>query len=998
MTTDRNNNPPASNQAQRRPFFSLRHKMLVYFGLLFAVSLVVIELVSLFGAPYTDYEGEFYYQQNGIFRSLNHVADSKKEYLVSLIEERKNNIMALAKSGMLRDDGSRLHALFGKFTASGMQGGALWNAIRKEESFKTIVGHINLLKRQYKMYEKIEIADIATGIVIASTDDDDLGDNVFRKYAFMASRENGNLSKISFDKMKNGFGLHLTEPVLDIKTDDAGENQIMLVLIAHVDPSVVIYPLLHTGRGLNETGEVVLVDSDTRIIAPLKYKLPDGLTAVPLEYQIKAKPAMMGASGEEGITVGDDYRGEPVLAAYRHILISPDIEWGMVVKIDKSEAFAPLYQRLETVTYVGSIGLMVTLLLAWFLAYRMSTPLMALSRAAGKVERGEMNERVESTGSIETYTLASAFNSMTTKIHSRRMKLEDMVFKRTMELQSINADLVSEIAERKKAEEALKKKTGLVNLLQEITSAANNSSTVDEAIQVCLDKVCDYTGWELGHAYMLDLEDTLKPTKLWRIDDPHRFKAFYEITRFIAPTQGVGLPGRVLQIGKAVCFPDLTQRQKFFRAKEAVESGLKTGFGFPVLEKKKTVAVLTFFTTKSSEPDEPLFKAIENIATQLGRVTERKRAEEEIEHQKTMFESIFNGVADAIVFTDTKRRVVMLNPGFTRILGYSLRDIVGKETGVFYESWGIYKRLGEERFNLSAEEKLKPYVVNYRRKDGALFPGETTGTIIKNKSGEIVGFIGVIRDITERKKAEEELERHRDHLEELVQERTNELSSVNKELEAFAYSVSHDLRAPLRGIDGFSKALLEDYADKVDDTGKDYLNRVSAATLKMSQLIDDLLTLSRVTRSEVTAEPVDLSALAHDVADDLRKEQPERLVKISIEKDLVAQGDKRLLRVVLYNLMSNSWKFTWKRLDASIEIGAARRDGKIVYFVRDNGVGFDMKYVGKLFGAFQRLHTLSEFPGTGIGLAIVQRIIHRHGGRVWAEAEVDKGAVFYFTL
>ncbi|VAX19992.1 diguanylate cyclase/phosphodiesterase (GGDEF & EAL domains) with PAS/PAC sensor(s) [hydrothermal vent metagenome] len=997
MTTDRNINQPASDQAQRRPFFSLRHKMLVYFGLLFTVSLVAMELVSLFGAPYTDYEGEFYYQQNEIFRSLDHVADSKKEYLVSLIEERKNNIMALAKSGMLRDDGSKLHALFGEFTASGMQGGALWSAMRKEESFKTIVRQISILKKQYKMYEEIEIADIATGIVIASTDDDDLGENVFKKYAFMASRENGNLSKISFDKMKNSFNLSLTEPVLDIKTDDAGENQIMLVLIARVNSGAVIYPLLHTGRGLNKTGEVVLVDSDTRIIAPLKYKLPNGLTA-PLGYKIKAKPAMMGANGEEGITVGADYRGEPVLAAYRHILISPDIEWGMVVKIDKSEAFAPLYQRLEVVTYVGSIGLMVTLLLAWFLAYRMSVPLTALSRAAGKMERGDMNARVEATGSIETYMLASAFNSMIAKVDFRRMELEELVLNRTIQLQSINVDLVSEIAERKNAEEALKRKTELVNLLQEITGAANNSSTADEAIQVCLDKVCDYTGWELGHAYMLGFEDTLIPTQLWRIDDPHRFKAFYEITKSIAPTQGVGLPGRVLQSGKPVWFHDLTHVDEFLRAKEAVESGLKTGFGFPVLEKKKTVAVLTFFTTKRAEPDESLLKAIENITTQLGRVTERKRAKEEIEHQKTMFESIFNGVADAIVFTDTKRRIVMLNPGFTRILGYSLQDIVGKETGVFYESWEVYKRLGEERFNLSAEEKLKPYVVNYRRKNGSLFPGETTGTIIKNRNGEIIGFIGVIRDITERKRAEEELKRHRERLEEIVEERTNELSTVNKELEAFAYSVSHDLRAPLRGIDGFSKALLEDYADKVDDVGKDYLNRVSAATLKMSQLIDDLLTLSRVTRTQMMTEPVGLSELAHDVADDLRKEEPDRHIKISIEKGLIAQGDKRLLRIVLYNLISNSWKFTWKRLDASIEIGAARHDGKIVYFVRDNGVGFDMKYSGKLFGAFQRLHTLSEFPGTGIGLAIVQRIIHRHGGRVWAEAEVDKGAVFYLAL
>lgn len=226
----------------------------------------------------------------------------------------------------------------------------------------------------------------------------------------------------------------------------------------------------------------------------------------------------------------------------------------------------------------------------------------------------------------------------------------------------------------------------------------------------------------------------------------------------------------------------------------------------------------------------------------------------------------------------------------------------------------------------------------------------------------------------------------------------NELTAVNKELEAFSYSVSHDLRAPLRGIDGFSQALLEDYTDKLDENGKDYLNRVRASALQMSQLIDDLLALSRVTRSEIKAESLDLSSLAQDVADDLDKDQKKRNVKFTIEAGMIALGDKRLLRVVLYNLISNAWKFTEKSPEATIEFGSTVQDGKTAYFVRDNGVGFDMRHSGKLFGAFQRLHSVAEFEGTGIGLATVSRIVHRHGGQIWAEAEVDKGATFFFTL
>jgi len=224
------------------------------------------------------------------------------------------------------------------------------------------------------------------------------------------------------------------------------------------------------------------------------------------------------------------------------------------------------------------------------------------------------------------------------------------------------------------------------------------------------------------------------------------------------------------------------------------------------------------------------------------------------------------------------------------------------------------------------------------------------------------------------------------------------LEQVNKELEAFSYSVSHDLRAPLRGIDGFSQALLEDYADSLDDQGKDYLQRVRAASQRMAQLIDDMLKLSRVTRAEMRHETVDLSALAHDIAGELQKTRPERQVDFVIAPGLVVNGDAQLLRAVLENLLGNAWKFTSAHPCAKIEFGIAEYEGKPAYFVRDDGVGFDMAYVDKLFGAFQRLHAMNEFPGTGIGLATVQRIIHRHGGHVWAEGAVEQGATFYFTL
>src|SRR6266540_3795035 len=231
-----------------------------------------------------------------------------------------------------------------------------------------------------------------------------------------------------------------------------------------------------------------------------------------------------------------------------------------------------------------------------------------------------------------------------------------------------------------------------------------------------------------------------------------------------------------------------------------------------------------------------------------------------------------------------------------------------------------------------------------------------------------------------------------------LHQRTAQLEATNKELEAFSYSVSHDLRAPLRSIDGFSLALLEDYGDRLDAHGQDYLQRVRAATQRMAQLIDDLLGLARVTRSELRHEHVDLSALTAAIVGEFQRAYPDRQVEVDIAPGLVAHADTRLLHVVLENLLGNAWKFTVKCPCARIEVGAVPCDGQVAYFVRDNGAGFDMAYADKLFGAFQRLHAMTEFSGTGIGLATVQRIIHRHGGRVWAEAAVEQGATFYFTV
>lgn len=246
--------------------------------------------------------------------------------------------------------------------------------------------------------------------------------------------------------------------------------------------------------------------------------------------------------------------------------------------------------------------------------------------------------------------------------------------------------------------------------------------------------------------------------------------------------------------------------------------------------------------------------------------------------------------------------------------------------------------------------------------------------------------------------AEQNLKDYRDHLEMLVQLRTRELEKINKELEAFSYSVSHDLRTPLRAIDGFSQILIEDYGDELDVQGNQYLERVRNAAQRMGKLIDDLLSLSHINRASFEPEVIDLSFMADKILTNLSSNEKNRSVEIDIANDLTCTGDAGLIRIALENLFNNAWKYTSKTADALIRFDAEHRDGEIVFCVSDNGVGFDMKHSGKLFTAFHRLHGEKEFQGTGIGLATVARIIHRHGGKIWANAKLGKGAAFYFTV
>jgi len=269
---------------------------------------------------------------------------------------------------------------------------------------------------------------------------------------------------------------------------------------------------------------------------------------------------------------------------------------------------------------------------------------------------------------------------------------------------------------------------------------------------------------------------------------------------------------------------------------------------------------------------------------------------------------------------------------------------------------------------------------------------------LRDVNGEVIGLVGIGREISENKMAIQEINRLNAELEQRVDERTSQLAAVVKELEAFSYSVSHDLRSPLRSMEGFSTALLEDYGSQLDDIGRDYLVRIKTAAQRMSQLIDDMLKLSRITRSDLHRTDLNLSDLASVVIAEIQSADPQRQVKWIVRPGMMVNGDPNMLRIVLVNLLENAWKFTSRHAAACITVSFVEKEGRPVYYVRDDGAGFDMNYAAKLFAPFQRMHGASEFHGSGIGLATVQRVIARHGGTVWAESIVEQGTTIYFSL
>jgi PAS domain S-box-containing protein len=559
--------------------------------------------------------------------------------------------------------------------------------------------------------------------------------------------------------------------------------------------------------------------------------------------------------------------------------------------------------------------------------------------------------------------------------------------------------LAAALSEHQHTAEALQQQSTFVHLLQKVAIAANEALTSEDAMRTCLDQVCAHTGWPVGHVYVAagDAAGTLIPTTIWSLKDAERFETFRQITERTRLASGIGLPGRVLASGKPAWIIDVTQDANFPRSNLAKDIGVRAGFGFPVLVGKEVVAVLEFFSPEAPEPDEALLDVMVHIGTQLGRVVERTRAEEALRASELRFRSVVESAGDGMIIADSAGNTVTYNKSAQVIFGYREEEVLGQPlTLLMPERYREAHRSGLERFRATGKAHVVGRTVELHglKKDGSEFPLELS--ISTWTAGEHTFYSGIIRDITERKRAEEEIRR----LNEALTQRVVELDAGNKELQAFSYSISHNLRAPLRALAGFSGILLEEHTPHLPAEVQHYLQRIQDNAQNMGRMIDDLLALMYVSRQPINFQTISPASLVEQALDELRGAQEGRRIAMTIGDLPVCRADPAMLGQVFLNLISNALKFTRRREVARIEIGhrEAASPGELVYFVKDNGVGFDMQYANKLFGVFEHLHPLQDYEGTGVGLAIVRRIIQRHGGRIWAEGAVDQGATFCFTV
>ncbi len=700
------NNRDNPKQNSHMLFNNIRTKLTLYFCIVFVISLSVIEFTDIAGIPFTPHTGSFRQQKAEALKNLSLIADLKKERLMRWLEERRDDIKVLSENNLIKTYVSEFYTKFSQEITGGSDDKELWSKVRKERTYQDLIQHLSLVKSTYGVYEKIHVISFPQKVIIASSNENDVGKiHGFDELYLSSPVLDRTFIYLEQDPV-SGF------PILDISFPLKFSQKIAAVLEMHVNVDDIIGPLLHTGKGLGDSGEALLVNKDVRVITSLKHPLQDGSIATPMEYKIHAMPAELAAHGEEGIIETKDYRGKQVLAAYRHIPVTSEMGWGMVVKRDREELLAPMKKGVFFSLLSGLIGLIIIIGLTIVIARKLSRPIESMSRVAKEVAEGNFDVQAPVESSDEIGVLTVTFNSMIRRIKSWGKELEKQVGKRTEQLNAANTELTREIIERRQ-------------MGKKLQVSENRFRTMVENIP--------------GVVYRCKVE------RPWRVD--HISEAVLFLT---------GYPARDFLDGQTLNYGDLIVPEDIEEVERTVNEGVTNRRSYEIeyrIRHRDGTIRWVYEKGRAVYKDDGNPLCLDGVIIDI---LERKKAEEALIRSKAEFEAMFNSTPEAVVLTDTGRRIIMTNPAVKSIFGYTSDELRGKTTEILYAKKTDYEQQGRQRFNIQASLHPEPYDMEYRRKDNTIFIGETLGTKVQDAEGNTVGFTGIIRDITERKQFEEE--------------------------------------------------------------------------------------------------------------------------------------------------------------------------------------------------------------------------------------------------
>lgn len=734
MLVNQNNNSMGKTRLPSKLSGSIRIKLIFYFSLFFVVILTAIVLLELKGIPFIPNSGTLNQLKIEAARGLNLVADLKKGRILRWIEERRDDIHAFSQNDFTATVIVGLGEEINKYTKRDIADAKLWAPIRRENKYISLLNHLNNIKVSYEVYERILVADAKTGIVFISTDEADIGSDISPKEYFAETLRStcSYTSDIELSQENNNPVIYFCH----IIKDDEGQAVAILVMENNVDE--IIKPMLHTGEGLGERGEALLINKDVRILTSLKHPLADGTKAEPLEYRIQAKPAILAARGKEGIIETEDYRGEPVLAAYRYIQVNPEWGWGMVVKRDKAELFAPMEKNIIYSCLITIIGILAFIGLAVVLSRKLTQPILSLSHTADKVAKGDLTARTPVTTSDEVGALAATFNSMIERVHNWYKELEKQVDIRTIEIKSANEQLQQEISERKRMEKTLR-------LIFEGTAKVTGKDFLRSLVRH-LASATDFRYVFVGEVVKPG-KDTIRTLAVWADQD---YGENFEYNLEGTPCQNV--------VQQDFCFYPQGVQNQFPKDYLLAKMGVESYMGLPLTDSSgNTIGLLVGLHDKPI--DDPKFaqQILEIFAARTVAEMERKRAEDILKGSREKYRNLVEVTSDWVWEIDENIVYTYVSPQIRNILGYESEEVLGKTP-----------------FNLMPPEEaqrvagiLKPIYTNQQsfrnlentniHKDGRLVVLETNGIPIYDKDGNFQGYRGIDRDITERKQADEKL-------------------------------------------------------------------------------------------------------------------------------------------------------------------------------------------------------------------------------------------------